>query len=141
VGQSSPTSRHRERAYFEASAKDPDYVGALVWSGEERVGVVEFDPVDRETGVAELGLWTHPDHQREGYASEAVRLFVDYAFSELRMHKVTANAYGVNEGSRRLLESAGFVEEGIGREDAFFDGSYRDTHYYGVLESEWRERT
>jgi RimJ/RimL family protein N-acetyltransferase len=104
------------------------------------VGVVELDPVDRETGVADLGVWIHPAHHRQGYASEAIELVVGYAFDELRMHKVTANAYARNEASRRMLASLGFVEEGVGREDAFLDGDYHDTHYFGVLESEWRER-
>jgi RimJ/RimL family protein N-acetyltransferase len=104
------------------------------------VGVVELDPVDRETGVAELGIWIHPAHHRQGYASEAIELVVGYAFDELRVHKVTANAYARNEASRRMLASLGFVEEGVGREDAFLDGDYHDTHYFGVLDPEWRER-
>jgi RimJ/RimL family protein N-acetyltransferase len=137
VGQSFPTSLARERRYFEEANESLDTVAVLVWAADERVGVAEFDPVDREAGVAELAFWIHPDHQRSGYAREAASLFVAYAFEELRMHKVTANAYDTNEGSRGLLERLGFREEGVGREDAFFDGAYHDTHYYGLLETEW----
>ncbi|MDN4015312.1 GNAT family protein, partial [Chryseobacterium gambrini] len=82
---------------------------------------------------ADLAVWIHPERQRSGYAREAVTLMVDYAFAELRVHKVTANAYAVNESSRRMLEAVGFTEEGVGREDSFFDGAYHDTHYFGVL--------
>jgi hypothetical protein len=39
-----------------------------------------------------------------------------------------------------LARERRYVEEGVGREDAFLDGAYRDTHYYGVLEREWRAR-
>jgi hypothetical protein len=39
-----------------------------------------------------------------------------------------------------MLTSLGFVEEGVGREDGFLDGDYHDTHYFGVLDREWRER-
>jgi RimJ/RimL family protein N-acetyltransferase len=53
---------------------------------------------------------------------------------------VTANAFAANDASRTMLESIGFVEEGVGREDAFFDGEYHDTHYFGVLEDEWDVR-
>jgi RimJ/RimL family protein N-acetyltransferase len=105
------------------------------------VGVVEFDPVDHEAGVADLAVWIHPDNRRSGYAREAVELMVDYAFSELRIHKVTASAFAPNEASRAMLDAVGFVEEGVGREDAFFDGAYHDTHYFGVLEDEWDEQS
>ena len=137
VGQSMPTSLDRERRYYEEANERSDAVQALVTADDERVGVVELDPIDRETGVAELAVWIHPDRRRDGYAREAVSLLVDYAFSELRIHKVTANAYAGNEASRAMLEAVGFVEEGVGREDSFFDGDYHDTHYFGLLEREW----
>jgi RimJ/RimL family protein N-acetyltransferase len=163
VGQPFPTNLDQERRYWAEVTERSDAVQVLITvSGDETdetdvessddaedsgnadtrmpVGVVELDPVDRETGVAELGTWIHPAHHRQGYASEAIELVVGYAFDELRMHKVSANAYARNEASRRMLESLGFVEEGVGREDAFLDGDYHDTHYFGVLESEWRER-
>ena len=140
VGQSFPTSLDRERRYLEEMNERLDAIQVIAVAEDERVGVVEFDPIDRETGVAEIGFWIHPDHHGQGYGREALCLLVAYAFDELRIHKVTANAYDVNAASRGLLESVGFIHEGVGREDAFLDGEYHDTHYYGLLEREWRGR-
>ena len=140
VGQSLPTSLARERQYFAEMTERGDAVQLLVTADGDRVGVVELDPIDRETGVAELAVWIHPDRQRGGYAREAVGLVVDYAFSELRMHKVTANAYAANDASQKMLESVGFVQEGVGREDSYFDGAYHDTYFFGLLEGEWDGR-
>lgn len=137
VGQRLPTSLAGEREYLEAANDRDDAVQLLVEVDGEPVGVVEFDPIDREAGVADLAVWVHPDHQGRGYAREAVELMCTYAFDELRLHKVTADAYASNEASRGLFESIGFVQEGIGREDAYFDGEYRDSVYYGLLEDEW----
>lgn len=141
VGQSFPTTLAGERRYFEELNERRDAIQLLVVAEDERIGVVEFDPIDRETGVTELGFWIHPDHHGEGYGREALCLVLAYAFAELRIHKVTANAYDVNEASRGLLESVGFTHEEVGREDAFLDGDYHDTHYYGLLEREWRDRS
>lgn len=107
----------------------------------ERASALEVDPVDWQAGTVEVSFWLHPDHRGAGRAREALSLFVGYAFDDLRAHEVTANAYASNERSRRLLETVGFEEEGVGREDAFVGGAYEDTHYYGPLEPEWRERT
>lgn len=137
VGQSFPTTIARERRYLSELNERLDAVQVLVTTGDERLGVVEFDPIDRETGVADLGFWIHPDHHGKGYGREALCLVLEYAFDELRIHKVTADAYEANEASRGLLESLGFTHEGVGREDAFLHGDYHDTHYYGLLEREW----
>jgi RimJ/RimL family protein N-acetyltransferase len=137
VGQSFPTNRATEERYFAEMNERSDAVQLLVTADGDRVGVVELDPIDRETGVADLAVWIHPDRRRGGFAREAVALVVDYAFAELRLHKVTADAYAGNDASRGLLQSVGFVEEGVGREDSFFNGAYHDTHYFGLLEDEW----
>lgn len=141
VGQWFPTPLAREHRYYEEMNERLDAVQVLITAEDDRVGVVEFDPIDHETGVADLAVWIHPDNRRSGYAREAIELMVDYAFSELRMHKVTANAYAANEASREMLDAIGFAEEGVGREDAFFDGEYHDTHYFGILEDEWDGRS
>ena len=139
VGQSFPTSVARERRYLAELDERTDAVSVLAVAGDERVGVVEFDPIDREAGVADFALWIHPDHHGGGYGREAADLMLGYAFEELRIHKVTAEAYETNGASRALLESLGFTREGVGREDVFLDGEYRDTHYFGLLEREWRD--
>jgi RimJ/RimL family protein N-acetyltransferase len=139
VGQTFPTSVARERRYLEELDERTDAVSVLAVAGDERVGVVEFDPIDREAGVADFALWIHPDHHGGGYGREAAELMIAYAFDELRVHKVTAEAYGPNAASRALLESLGLTREGVGREDVFLDGEYRDTHYFGLLEREWRD--
>lgn len=140
VGQSFPTTLARERRYFEELTERLDALQLLVLAGGDPVGVVEFDPIDREAGVADLALWIHPDQQGQGFGYEAATLAITYAFDELRIHKVTANAFDSNAASRRLFESLGFTQEGVGREDAFIGGTYHDTVYYGLLEGEWTER-
>lgn len=138
VGQRHPTSLAQEREYLEAANDRDDAVQLLIEADGEPAGVVEFDPIDRETGVADLAVWIHPDHRGRGSAREAVELMCAYAFDELRLHKVTADTYATNEASRSLFESMGFTQEGVGREDAFFEGRYQDSVYYGLLEDEWR---
>lgn len=161
AGQVLPSNEHQERKWFEEASTSEDVVQLLVVvdgdeandgdadsdagtseaSDDRRAGVVELDPIDRETGTADVAYWLRPEFRRNGYAREALELVVDYAFSQLRLHRVNAAVYDFNERSMRLLESVGFTAEGVQRENAFVDGAYRDTHYFGMLEGEWeRER-
>ena len=65
---------------------------------------------------------------------------MQYAFDHLQLQKVTARAFEFNERSQRLLKKVGFTEEGVQREQVFIDGEYQDTHWYGLLAREWRDR-
>ena len=79
----------------------------------------------------------HPDHWGHGYATDAVRCLVRYAFEERRMHKVGADVYAPNEGSRRVLEKVGFEREGVRPDHAFVDGEHVDLYEYRPLADEW----
>lgn len=138
LGQHHPTTLDDERAFARELAERDDAVALLVTAEDTPVGVVELDPIDWQAGVADLAVWIHPDHQGRGYAREAVELLCAHAFDELGLHKVTADAYAANEASRALFESIGFTLEGVGREDAFFDGRRQDSYYFGLLADEWR---
>ena len=138
VGQSLPTNLFQERRYFEESSQSLDTVQLLATVEDERAGVVELDPIDRESGTATFAIWLVEEYRGSGIGRESTELLTGYAFDELRLHKVTAEAYAFNDDSRALLERVGFVEEGVGREDSFVGGEYVDTHYFGLLEDEWR---
>ncbi|WP_338728830.1 GNAT family protein [Haladaptatus sp. DJG-WS-42] len=139
VGQQLPTNGYQERQYFEEMSTDNNSLQLLIVSNDRRVGVVELDPIDRETGQVELAYWLVPDYQGEGYAKAAVELAIEYCFDQLRMHRIQAAVFSFNEASMGLLKRLGFTAEGVHREDVFINGEYHDTHYFGLLEAEWRK--
>jgi RimJ/RimL family protein N-acetyltransferase len=141
LAESLPRNRDQEREWFEAVVCDDESVHLLVTPDSTPVGTVGLDPVDWADGSVELGYWVAPDYQGQGYGTEAVELVVGYAFDQLGLRRLSARVIAFNEPSVRLLERVGFVREGTRRETAFVDGEYHDTHWYGLLEAEWRERS
>lgn len=117
--------------------EDDDSVYFVVCADGEPVGVVWLFRIRDVSDRAELGYWIAPAHQRQGYATEAAELAVEYAFRERGCNRVQARVYEGNEGSRRVLESLGFQREGRLREHVFADGEYRDVTLFGLLASEW----
>ena len=59
-------------------------------------------------GEPEIGYWLGVPFWGEGYATEAVRALLDYAFEDLALDRVTAGARVSNPASRRVLEKCGF---------------------------------
>ena len=87
---------------------------------------------------AELGYWIGVPYWGRGYATEAAREVVRYAFEELWLHRVYAAHFGSNPASGRVLEKIGMSYEGTCREHHRKLGEYEDRVEYGLLVSEWR---
>jgi RimJ/RimL family protein N-acetyltransferase len=62
----------------------------------------------------ELGYWLGVPFWGQGYATEAVRAVIDYAFTELDYEFLNAGARVTNPASRRVLEKCGFQWTGVG---------------------------
>jgi RimJ/RimL family protein N-acetyltransferase len=66
----------------------------------------------RRDGV-ELGYWLGVPFWRRGYATEAARALIDYAFAELGHEALQSGARVSNPASRRVLEKCGFQWTGV----------------------------
>lgn len=67
-----------------------------------------------EEAAPEIGYWLGVPYWGRGYATEAVRALVDFAFTELDHDLLQAGARVTNPASRRILEKCGFQWTGVG---------------------------
>ena len=70
--------------------------------------------VAAERQPAELGYWLGLAHWGKGYATEAVRAVIDYAFTDLDHEALASSVRVTNPVSRRVLEKCGFQWTGAG---------------------------
>lgn len=131
-----PVTRGKERDWV-ASLPDNEGFHFLVCVDAEPVGTVGLKPPNEVWGTAEVGYLIAPEHWGNGYATDAVTTVCGYAFEEQRLNKVYATVFVTNPASRRVLEKAGFKEEGLLREEAFVAGEHVDVRRYGLLAEEW----
>lgn len=61
-----------------------------------------------------------------GYMTEAIRLVTEYAFGELRLHRIEANVMPWNQASLRVVEKNGYQPEGLAREYLYINGRWED---------------
>lgn len=73
-----------------------------------------------------------------GYATEAARALLQWAFDTLDLNRVQAETDTRNAASARVLEKLGFVREGTLREDCVVDDEVSDSWVYGLISREWR---
>jgi len=80
------------------------------------------------------------DDQRQGYGTQALKMLLRFAFAELNMFRVTANAAEYNEGAIALLKKLGFTEEVRRRQSLEREGRRWDLLVFGLLKDEWLDQ-
>lgn len=101
-------------------------------------------------GWCSLTRW-NPDHRSaaigyclddavwgQGYATEAARALLSWAFDTLDLNRVQAETDTRNAASARVLEKLGFVREGTLREDCVVNGEVSDSWVYGLIRKDWQ---
>jgi RimJ/RimL family protein N-acetyltransferase len=68
----------------------------------------------RDTATPEVGYWLGAAYWGKGYATEALRAVIDYAFTDCAHEALQAGARVTNPASRRVLEKCGFQWTGVG---------------------------
>lgn len=90
---------------LEAAANQrTDYPFAIV-TGDGLIGVVG---ISAGHGDIELGYWLGRPAWGKGYATEAARLALGFAFDELELNEITAGHFADNAASGRVLQKLGF---------------------------------
>lgn len=76
------------------------------------IGAIGLVMAGRRSGEAELGYWIGTPFWNRGYCTEAAAALLRYAFTELRLRKVTACHFSRNPASGRVMEKIGMRPAG-----------------------------
>lgn len=99
------------------------------------IGTIGLWRLVKEHYRAEIGYMLLPDFFKKGYMKEAIYTILDFGFNKMNLHSIEAHINPANQGSKALLLSQGFVEEGYFRENFYFAGHFKDTAVYSLLQS------
>lgn len=103
------------------------------------VGTIGLHEVEYGNETARIGIILfNPKTHGQGFAGQAIRLLLSYAFNELGLHKVYLNVFEANEKSRNIYRHIGFKEEGVLRAEYKLRGEYINLVRMAVLKEEWK---
>jgi len=106
-----PYGREDAERFVTSFANVGGHNAFLVRHGRDAIGMASLD---WEAGDSpELGYCFGVDHWGKGFATEAARALIDYAFEEFAIECVHASARVLNPASRRVLEKCGFQWTGV----------------------------
>ncbi len=118
---------------------DEIYMFAIRTLADDRlIGFVDADGFDWVAGSAWVGIGIgEPEYWGKGYGTDAMRVFLRYAFAGLNLHRVNLNVFGYNERAQRSYLKCGFREEGRQRQWLLRGGQRWDLIYMGILREDW----
>ena len=107
-------------------------------SDEAFIGWCSLNRWNPDYRSASLGYCFDDAAWGHGYATEAARALLRWAFDTLDLNRVQAETDTRNAASARVLEKLGFVREGTLREDCVVNGEVSDSWVYGLIRREWQ---
>jgi len=121
---------------------DSRAVGRFEWlvvvrESQQAIGWVSLRVGDGARGTAEIGYSVVATHRGTGFASEAARAVVDYAFAESDLRQLDACCVPANSASRRLLARTGFTEMRVQRNGAIVRGRPVDIVLFELQRTAW----
>lgn len=97
-------------------------------------GLYDIHPTARKAEfrvlIGERSAWG------KGIGTEVTKLLTDYGFDRLNLHRVWLGVISENAGALRAYEKAGYVREGVSKDDLWRNGRYYDAIRMAVVRKE-----
>lgn len=96
------------------------------------IDLFDFEPFHKRAGV---GILISPAYQKKGFASQALKLLISYAFHYLNLHQLYANITVDNSNSIKLFEKFNFKCVGIKKDWIYSNSQFLNEATYQLIHS------
>jgi ribosomal-protein-alanine N-acetyltransferase len=109
------------------------YDWAIEFEGKV-VGGISAYKISEKNHSCEIGYCLGYDYWNKGLITEAVSAVINFLFSEVKMHRITATHDVENPASGKVMKKCGMILEGRFREHYLrHDRTYSDALFYAIL--------
>ncbi len=131
------------KKFFRKSLEDHNRYFFLIISPDGRIaGESVINEIDWDLRCANFRIALfHSKECGHGIGTWATEVIRDFAFEQLKLHRLELDVYSYNPRAEKAYKKAGFRREGVLR-DAVKDGDhYADDILMAILEDDWRTIT
>ncbi len=135
---SHPYTRANAEAWVALHAGVNPVVDFAVCDASGPIGGIGFQTfTDELRHSAAIGYWLGRPFWGRGVVTSAVMAMTAYGFESLGFLRIYARVYRGNDASTRVLEKAGYKQEGLLRKAILKEGAPTDYYVYAILREEW----
>jgi diamine N-acetyltransferase len=102
-------------------------------SNGKSIGLIDLFDFNPKHLRANVGMLIHADYRQNGYASEALKLLIDYAFTTLNLHQLACCLTPDNIASIKLFRKYGFILTGTKQEWLWLNDKWVDEQIYQLI--------
>jgi len=113
-----------------------DIVRAIILDDEFIGTIGVFVKDDVYSLSAEIGYWLAEPFWGRGIMTKCVKDLCDYVFLNYNIIRIFTEIFAYNEGSKRVLEKAGFKFEGTKRKSIYKNGNVYDSLAYALIKED-----
>jgi len=131
-----PYTRADGEAFLAGRILAPGTLNLAIELDGQACGSIGARPGVAERGhTAELGYWLGRTCWGQGWMTRVVACFAPWVMDELRLYRLQAGVLDFNQGSARVLEKNGFLEEGVERCAIYKRGQLHDLRRFARVRS------
>jgi hypothetical protein len=101
-------------------------------------GFVYINWIHRHADLSLYIGWNDAYIDDIGYAEESCNLLFQYGFNELNLNKIWTEIYEFDAKKKTLYEKLGFHQDGLLRQNYFYDGKWWASRILSLLASDFR---
>ena len=140
---SSREEAEREFAEVLADAASPDrrfyFLHIERKDTREQVGSIGYTVREAapQGKLVDAGYFTYPAFWNQGYATEALRRLLEFAFQENGVYRFSTGCLTENRGSERVMQKCGLIKEAEKPDWTWHGGKLKTRVEYRLLRKEW----
>jgi len=94
------------------------------------IDLFDYSPQHKRAGI---GILIIDSEQNKGFASQALKLLIDYSFEQLDLHQLFANITSENVKSINLFKKFQFKKIGVKKEWIYSKGIFKDEILFQLI--------
>jgi diamine N-acetyltransferase len=102
---------------------------------KKNIGLIDMFDFNPQHSRAGIGILILEEFQNKGFAADALKLFSNYAFTQLNLHQLYANIPSGNLNSIKLFEKLKFKKIGTKKDWIKSNGLFKDILLYQKINS------
>lgn len=117
-----------------AQIPDTSFINfSILLDNSEFIGCISLLDLNKIHERCYLGYWIGKPYWNNGYATEAGKAIINYAFKELNYNKICATHMTRNPASGKVLRKIGFLHEGSLKSHIKKGNTFENIETYGII--------
>lgn len=105
---------------------------------ERLLGIIEAADFNQKVNAVTVGYFLSETNWGKGIATKALKILIDFLFTEVHVNRIQAEVMPLNEASKKVLLKNGFIKEGTLRQATLWAGKgVIDIEIYSILKEDY----